>query len=57
MVVLPLDTLSIYTLDNVHHQGLVCGLRQIVLGTEEKQQICFLLNRLLLDQRRVVPVC
>ena len=36
---------------------LVCGLRQIVLGTEEKQQICFLLNRLLLDQRRVVPVC
>ena len=36
---------------------LVCGLPQIVLGTEEKQQICFLLNRLLLDQRRVVPVC
>ena len=26
------------------------------LGKEEKQ-ICFLLNRLLLDQRRVVPVC
>lgn len=41
----------------MHHQGLVCGLRQIVLGKEEKQQICFLLNRLLLDQRRVVPVC
>ena len=44
-------------MDDLHHQGLVCGLQQIVLGKEEKQQICFLLNRLLLDQRRVVPVC